>query len=164
MRSYMGTMAHGGAVRRNPQKNQYVLVDTDVWIGLVLRNDPHHKTAIKLLSQIRDQDSQMVITSDIIAETLTVLSHKDGQKTARGFLDFAQEPSKNDLIILPRQEKFFQKALQVFGGQEKKGTSYVDCHNVVIMREFGLDNILSFDKVYHKKFGLNNLAYLKATT
>ena len=101
----------------------------------------------------------MVITSDIIAETLTVLSHKDGQKTARGFLDFAQEPSKNDLIILPRQEKFFQKALQVFGGQEKKGTSYVDCHNVVIMREFGLDNILSFDKVYHKRFGLDNLAY-----
>lgn len=134
----------------------YILVDTDVWVGFILADDPHHAAASKLLSQIRKQRGQLVITTDVVAETITVLSHKSGQGAARSFLRLVDDP---DLIRIPTKEKFFIKALGLFAEQDKKGTSYVDCMNVVVMAELEFDKILSFDKVYHNRFGLQNLAY-----
>ena len=83
----------------------------------------------------------------------------EGQDAARKFLKVARNPDKSNLICVPIKAKFYTQALDIFERQDKKGTSYVDCSNVAIIRSLELDGVCAFDKVYHKTFGLNNLAY-----
>lgn len=150
---------HGRVVKDRRSKAKWILIDTDVWVSLSLKNDPNHLRAKKIVTGLRKREEQVFITREIIGETATVLSYKSGQDTARKFLNFAKDPDGNDFINLHIKHKHFIQALQLFEAQQKKGTSYVDCLNVVVMRVFELDLILSFDKVYHKKFGLDNIAY-----
>lgn len=142
-------------------RRHHILVDTDVWVGFILENDPHHRQASALLEQIRARNDQIVITSAIIGEAATVLSYKAGQDIARKFLTIALDPTQNDLLLVFVKNKFFQETMSLFGRQAKKGTSYVDCCNVTIMRAFEFDHICAFDKVYHRIFGLVNIAYSK---
>jgi len=140
-------------------KAKYILIDTDVWVGFFVQDDRHHKAATKLLSGIRKRRDQIFITEAIVGETITVLSHKKGQDAARKFLKMARNPDKNNLINVPINGKLYTQALDVFEKHDEKGTSYVDCSNVAVIRSLDLDQVCAFDKVYHSQFGLDNLTY-----
>jgi len=89
----------------------------------------------------------MLMTELVYFECATSISNKVSQKDASHFLKVNREYEK--YILSPSQK---EKTIDLFLKQTKKRTSFVDCSNVVIAKEFGL-KILSFDKFYDK-FGL----------
>ena len=61
---------------------------------------------------------------------------------------------KIKLPIIHINELLHRETLAFFKKQEKKGTSVVDCSNVVIMRRFQIPTIFSFDGFYSRQADL----------
>jgi predicted nucleic acid-binding protein len=125
-----------------------VLIDSDAFVGLLYEKDAHHQKAVALFSQLENKKIALVSTNYIILETATVLSHRQGQSVARMFLKFVQQ-----IPIIHIGEALHKQSLDLFRRQIRRGTSVVDCSNVVLMKHYGIPKIFSFDKVYAKDFG-----------
>jgi predicted nucleic acid-binding protein len=87
----------------------------------------------------------------VIGETATVLSHRQGQALAVQFLTVI-EHSRVPVIYI--DEPLYQQGIALFKEQTQKGTSITDCLNVVVMRQYQIKSILSFDQGYPRQFGL----------
>jgi predicted nucleic acid-binding protein len=126
-----------------------ILVDSDAFVGLLYEKDAHHQGVSELLTQIEKQHKILVTTSYVVAEAATVLSHRKGQAAAREFLKVV-----NSIPTIFISEELHQESLELFTEREERGTSVVDCSNVVVMRKFDIPKILSFDGFYFKKMDL----------
>lgn len=149
----MVRMAHGKGYMKSDTQ---VLVDSDAFVGLLVKKDAHHEEASKLFSEIATQELPIVTTSFVIAETATVLSHRIGQELARIFLDEIIERGKFPTVFVT--ESLQQQATVIFKEQENKGTSMTDCVNVALMHQLQLSTIFSFDAFYAKKCNLQLLS------
>jgi predicted nucleic acid-binding protein len=125
-----------------------ILVDTDFLIALIKIDDKNHLKAIDKVQKIKE--AKVFITPFTIPETVTVLSYKVSHIAAKNFLKVA----RNKLPELPLNEEIIASADKIFLSQNKKGTSWIDCLNVALIKYYKLDGILSFDKFY-LKLGVN---------
>lgn len=132
-----------------------VLVDSDAFVGLFFPDDAHHQTCFRLFKQFAKQKLRLVATSYTVAETVTVLSRQSGQATARAFLDYIDSGVLPVIHIDPALQNL---AISIFRQQDNKSTSLFDCANVAVMRNLRIPRILSFDRVYAKKFALMTAA------
>jgi len=133
-------------------EDRRVLIDTDAFIGWMVETDAHHPAALKAFDYLRQNRLEPVTIQPVIGEGLTLLSHRQGQAQARQFMQL--------VLTLPAiaiDDTLHQDTLAVFAEQRRKGTSYVDMANVVVMRRLRIPLILSFDKVYTRDFGLDTL-------
>lgn len=126
-----------------------MLIDSDAFVGWILETDPHHEQAVALFEEAQQSSWRLVTHNFVIAETATVLSHRSGQPLARQFLNAIK-----DIPQIYVQEDLFLKGLEIFRSQENKGTSFVDCLNVVVMKQLTIPRLMSFDQFYRKKFDL----------
>lgn len=124
------------------------LVDSAAFVALHYVHDPHHARALQLFEQAKKRKISLVTTSYVVGETATVLSHRQGQDIARRFLEIVR---KIPTIFI--SEALHQESLLLFHQQDTRGTSVVDCSNVVVMTHFGIPKILSFDGAFTKIFG-----------
>jgi len=93
----------------------------------------------------------LVTNSFVIAETATVLSHRQGQKLARIFLDIIEA---GHLPVIYITEPLYEASLAIFRQQNQRGTSVTDCINVALCRYLNISSIFSFDRVYSNRFDL----------
>jgi predicted nucleic acid-binding protein len=129
-----------------------VLVDSDAFVGRFYPNDAHYEHSRNIFQKLKAQRQRLVTTSFVVAETATVLSHRQGQDLARDFLrDFI---GQGNIDVIYINEALYQAAIAVFLAQKTKGTSMTDCANVVVMQRYGISQIFSFDKVYSRAFDL----------
>jgi predicted nucleic acid-binding protein len=124
--------------------NTRLLVDTDFLIALIKEDDKNHSKAIGKLKGLKE--ALIFITPFTIPETVTVLSYKVSQKSAKKFLIKAREK----FVELPLNEEVIALADKIFLTQNKKGISWIDCLNAAVVKYYKLDGILSFDKFYPK--------------
>src|SRR3989339_212520 len=72
-----------------------VFIDTNVFVALRDETDSTHIKAIHLYEALKSDNTKFMTSSDVIAESLTVISKKLGKKSAIDFLDgievFAKE-------------------------------------------------------------------------
>jgi predicted nucleic acid-binding protein len=150
----MGSREHGEE-RCQPTKVSMkkfeILVDSDAFVGRFYTQDAHHRSSLELFAKYEERGTSLVTTSMVIAETATVLSHRSGQPIAREFLSIVE---RSELPIIHMDEDLQREALELFKAQETRGTSVVDCANVVVVRRFDIPKILSFDQFYFKRFHL----------
>lgn len=132
--------------------NFEILVDSDALIGLALSADAHHTHSCQIFSNLFEQKKRLVVTSAVVAEVATVLSHYEGQEVARNFLKNIAQDSLFPLIFI--DEKIYTETIDLFSLQNRRGTSFTDCANVVVMKHYDIPAILSFDKVYSRDFHL----------
>lgn len=133
----------------------HVLVDSDAFVGRFYADDTHYQHSRTIFQQLREQRKRLVTTSFVVAETATVLSHRNGQNLARKFL--AEFIGKGNIDVIHITETLQQEAASLFVAQGQRGTSMTDCANVVVMQKFNIPTIFSFDKVYTKQFGLKTV-------
>ena len=128
-----------------------ILIDSDAFVGWLLEGDTHYERAGEIFAQLQQHQMAAATTSAVIAETATVLSHRQGQKLARTFLEILET---GDLPVIYITESFYREGLAIFKEQPQRGTSVTDCTNVAVCQHLEIESIFSFDQVYHKRFDL----------
>lgn len=127
-----------------------IFIDSAAFVAWFYLHDAHYQRAGERFSWI-ERERLLPVTSDlVIVETATVLSHRQGQVLARTFLEFVQKVS-----TIHVNEELLSETYQLFSQQERRGSSVVDCCNVVVMRRLDIPTIFSFDEVFAKDFHLD---------
>lgn len=129
-----------------------VLIDSDVFVGLLHIPDAHHRRVKKIFAKMEKKNISFVTTSYVVMEVATVLSHKSGQNIARKFLSIIGE-----IPVIHISKDLYELGLDIFSGQTRKGSSVVDCTNVAVMKQLGIKQIFSFDKIYVRDFDLSSV-------
>ena len=129
------------------------LVDSSAFIARLSPEDPFHSFAKQAFQAAKQQSLQLVTTNLVVGETLTVLSHRGGHDLAKLFLMHLE---RSGLPVIFVDDTLHQETIKVFTQQEKKGTSFVDCANLVVIRKFSIPRIFGFDAFY-KQHGCSTL-------
>lgn len=125
-----------------------LLADSDWLVGLFRIGDPHQEVATRLLHRIDKDGVELSVLNLVIQEAATVLSHRTGMRAVRLFCKRFPDLGLNTTWV---DEALEADAWKIFLKQTKKGTSFVDCANLAVIKELKLDGILSFDSFYPKK-------------
>jgi predicted nucleic acid-binding protein len=124
------------------------LVDANVVVGLYRLDDSLHIKAVKLVTDLRSNGWELVITNLLKQEIATVLSFRVGMSLAKKFLKDYLDLIDTEIVVDEDVEK---NAWKIFENQNKRGTSFVDCANMAVVEKYKLNGIVTFDEFYPKK-------------
>lgn len=130
-----------------------ILLDSDALYAFYVEDDASHARAMLKLTQYLKSGEELFLSNLVLQEVTTVFSKRLGQKVALGFLEAINKTKLTHVFV---NKELTAKTWAYFKKQMKKGTSFVDCSNVVICRKFGFDKIFSFDRFYQQtEFAIN---------
>ena len=127
-----------------------VLIDTCVFVALSNSRDVNHNRAKDLIGECMTGKFGRPFLSDyIFDETLTTAfvrtkNHKKSVELGEYILD-----SEIDLINI--DEQCFQQAWEIY---KKNKLSFTDCSSLALMKLYGINNILTFDRELEKAAGI----------
>ena len=127
-----------------------VLVDSDALFAAFSALDPNYERAVSTFRLLRLEGVKFLVLKLVLFEVVTVISHRLGQQKA---VEFVDKMGSINLEQIDFESKLEKLSWILFCRQTKKGTSFIDCANVVAVKELKLDGILSFDKFYRQAGG-----------
>ena len=127
-----------------------LLVDSDFLVALYKPADSNHLKAIEIFKKI-EHGSVLVALNLVFQESTTVVSKQMGMVDARKFFNSINKLIKEKLFL---NQELEAQSWCLFFKQTKKGSSFVDCANLVAVEKYKLDGILSFDEFYPKEVGV----------
>jgi uncharacterized protein len=125
-----------------------LFVDTWGWLALRDRKESQHEKVKEFYSRSRARKA-IIYTSDyVLDETITLLFRRLPYRTARGSLAKIEEAIKGGYLkvgwITPDQ---FEQAKELrFKYQDKPKISFTDFTSMVLMKEHGIDAIITEDE------------------
>lgn len=126
-----------------------VFIDTNIFVAIKDDKDSTHDRAILLLKTLKSKKVRFFTSSDVIGESITVISKKLGMLAAIEFLNHVSNYAKEIFI-----DKFLHKeAKDFFKRIKSKNISFIDCSSVVAMKRNKIKSIFSFDRDF-KKLGV----------
>ena len=123
------------------------IIDSDALFAVYNSQDSLHAKAKRILKQLKDGEAVLLATNLVFQESATLVSYRLGQAKARDFVGRLRKSDLKEVFVTPQ---LTHKTWQIFEKQIKKGTSFVDCANIIALKEFKADFIFSFDKFYSK--------------
>jgi len=127
-----------------------IFVDSDAFVALTVATDANHEKALSLLHSLGERSVVFLTSNYVFSESITVISMRSSHAAAVAFIENMQSPG-NPFQIKRTDEVIEKEAIELFKIQTSKNTSFVDCSNMVFMKQLNLDAIFSFDDVYRKK-------------
>lgn len=118
-----------------------VFIDTSYIIALINEKDNYHKQAIAL-ADIYDS-ACLVISEPILLETGNALSRNYKEEACQVIDDFLMAENVNLISLTP---DLFQKGFALYKQYQDKDWGLVDCISFVIMRDYQITNVLTFDR------------------
>lgn len=129
-----------------------LFVDTSAWAALYNPKDHYHEKAKDLLTT-RSASVDLVTTDFIIDETLTLLLVRIGYPVAVacGKALFDQKVAK----IASAEPDTLRSTWEIFKkfNRDKKW-SFTDCLSYVVMKQWGIDTVFTFDRVDFGQMGV----------
>ena len=122
-----------------------IFVDADAFIAANNDSDASHKRASALIQKLKEEDVTLYTSWDVIDEVATKLSYFSTKEASLAFFDFIE---KLGVKVLYPDKLRSQLAKKLFAKIKSKRVSMTDVMNMVLVEEFDLDCIFSFDKVY----------------
>lgn len=126
-----------------------IFIDSSILVPLFWKEHPNHNKVAKHLSIIKNNECYM--SNGILSEVMTVL----GMKTKNiDLVKIVYDYLQDNFKILNEYEinDFNFKVFSVFQKYNKNAfkVSFIDCSSVVIVDEYGLDNVMSLDKNFKR--------------
>lgn len=135
-----------------------IFIDTDALIALNDSSDLLHKKALKTLKKISQFDFIPYLSTNILLESLTIVSQRIGKKQAILLL---KELRSGKYTVVHPNEKLVFTAEEIFKSIKSKNVSYSDCLSFAIARAHGIEWVFSFDlhfrKQGFKRFGIEGV-------
>jgi len=127
-----------------------IYIDTDALIALNDVSDALHKKATKILKDLASQKITAYLGTNVLLETLTIISQRLGKNQANELLN---ELRSGKYKIITPDNKLTLKAEEIFRSVKSKNISYSDCISFAITKEHNIKHVFSFD-IHFKQQGL----------
>ncbi len=122
-----------------------VIVDTGVFFAFYSLRDRYHLDALGLISHmVKGKWGKAYITNHILDETINILKYRIAVETVEAFLNTFIDSGLVEVIYTDMDLEL--KALRILRENiERRGLSYTDAVTIAVIRELGIDYLLSFD-------------------
>ncbi|MBE3586841.1 type II toxin-antitoxin system VapC family toxin [Desulfofundulus thermocisternus] len=127
-----------------------LLVDSSAVLALLNNRDQWHQTAITVLHHLVANNSALVMTNFLVAETHTLLLTRLGHDIAREWLltfDW------NVVRVSPEDE---QTAREIIKKYRDKDFSFTDATSFAVMYRYGINLAFTFDR-HFKQYGFQTV-------
>lgn len=124
-----------------------VFVDTSAFVSLKDNNDPNHNKAQKAAQKLAGLNARLYTSSDVIGETLTVISRKLGKQSAFDFYEGYIKSGFKEIFI---DNKLQEKSRKTFFKVKSKNISFIDCTSIIAMKNQNIETIFAFDQDFKK--------------
>jgi len=130
-----------------------VFVDTSAFVSLWDDKDSNRIKAINLQVKLEKLGVEIYTSSDVIGETLTVISKKIGKKQA---IEFADRIFKSGVCMIFIDRFLHLETIEFFKKIKSKNISYTDCSSIIAMKNNKIQTAFSFDE-HFKNMGVKLL-------
>lgn len=131
-----------------------VFVDTSAWLALYDRTDQHHRQAVGIAEQLKVRRAGLVISTDVFAESLTIIRYRLNHASAVQFGRAVLESHVAELLEV--EEAMRRQAWEIFQRYADKAFSFVDCTSFALMAHAGLEQAFTFDR-HFTQYGLKTV-------
>lgn len=122
-----------------------IFVDSGAWIAFLNRRDQHHDDAVGIYNDLVQQDTQLLTTDYVIAETVNRLRYN--HLVAVQFLDLIESSrATGGLTVAVIDSTLFQKAEQLFRQYDTARLSFTDCTSFVVCQQYNISEAFAFDQ------------------
>jgi len=124
---------------------QRIFIDTGAFLALEDESDQYHDSAIQFREQVlRSSSYELITTSYILDETLTLLRFRLGIRASIGFSKRIRTSKVVQIVHVSREIE--EEALDLFERYEDKSFSFTDCVSFVVMKILDLHEVFGFDQ------------------
>ena len=124
-----------------------IILDSNVWISFLDKNDNQHKKAKKIIDKI---DCDIVVPEYVIIEVCTVLLKKTNKKIANGFIEIAFNNQNTEILFC--DEYFFNNVVDNFINLDGCKLSFIDIAILYLSKNY---KVITFDKNLEKAIKKN---------
>lgn len=125
-----------------------VFVDASAVIALLIETDSNHRRAAEIAARLESEHAELITSSMVIAEVLTVLSIRFSKPLA---LQFGERVFKNEIDVIHPNVMLFESAWNVWKEEARKDVSFVDAMSFAIIDAQDITTAFSFDKHFIKR-------------
>jgi predicted nucleic acid-binding protein len=127
-----------------------VFADTFYWIALVNPRDNWHQT---VLNYTYDHPNQTIITTDgIVEEVLNYASSRGFLMKQKALLLYKKMLQEPNIEVVSYNSQLRELGLELYEQRLDNGYSLTDCISMIVMRQMGIQEVLSNDKHFLRRF------------
>jgi predicted nucleic acid-binding protein len=124
---------------------QPIIADTSALVSLATETDHNHQPAVQAAERLRDESRPIILSLDVLVETVNILGKRSGHKTALNAAEKLLRPGSQFVLIETRP--YLIAALKKFK-QQAEGVSLTDCMVMAVADDYGTKEIFGFDKQF----------------
>ncbi len=122
-----------------------VFVDSHFWIASLFPRDQWHELALAARGSLAS-DTILVTTKEVLTEFLASAS-RSGSTARQAAVNTVRAVLGNEtIIVIPQSQELFDKGLDLYEQRLDKRYSLADCISMVVMRERGIQEVLTNDR------------------
>lgn len=118
-----------------------IFVDSGFVIALINQRDQYHQQALELADRL--EGHALITTDAVLLEVGNALARNYKQKAIEIIEQFLDSDEVEIVSLTPQ---LFNQALSQYKQYEDKEWGLVDCISFVVMREVGINQVLTFDR------------------
>ncbi|MBI2645068.1 type II toxin-antitoxin system VapC family toxin [Candidatus Uhrbacteria bacterium] len=124
-----------------------IFIDSNYLVALFNPADSLHIHAKKIATQLDITKRDFVVSNFIFLEIVTVLSLRQGRRSACEAGEYLHSPSIEMIHI---DYVLQRETWNIFHSVQVKDVSFVDCSIIAVMYTEGIDTLLTFDSHFKK--------------
>lgn len=113
-----------------------VFVDTSAFIGLIVKSDSVHPSAVRTMAELKEKKCRLFTTEFVLFELANALSAVRYRETASAFID--RIIANSAITIAWSNSNLFDSARALYKNRLDKNWSLTDCASFVVMNDLRL--------------------------
>ncbi len=122
-------------------------MDTSALFALLVESDDNHQAASAAVPPLRDEDANLLTSSFVVLETVSLLQTRAGVAAARVF--YRDVLPLLDVVWI--DEALLHRAMAALLAASHRRISLTDWSSVTLMRERGIGRVFAFDEDFARQ-------------
>lgn len=124
-----------------------VFIDTAAFLAILNADDLYHPSAMLAWDEILSSESTLFSSNYVLLETTAILQHRFGIEAVRLF----ENDIRPIIEITWVDDALHKQGMSALLVANRRNLSLVDCTSFEIIRQFGLDEVFTFDPHFREQ-------------
>jgi predicted nucleic acid-binding protein len=126
-----------------------VFADTEYFVALLSKQDPHHEDAITFAALVDDDKTITLVTTDaVLTETLNFVA-RYGTEVRTAAIELVRVVLSSPASrVEPQTRDLFNDAMALYADRPDKDWSLTDCMSLVVMDRLDITDALAYDHAF----------------
>jgi uncharacterized protein len=129
-----------------------LFVDTSFHVAIFSDSDQLHDRAIAISDEFSLDSSVRFVTAEAVLVEFLTFVRRAGPRTRQRAADYVAELRlKPGVSIAAQTRELFERGLELYRSRPDKNYSMTDCMSMVVCRERGIADVLTYDRDFEQE-------------